>query len=110
EPDTSGTRTKLRRGRLLGGTSWLTRFAVRGGARDFDEWAARGNPGWRHEEVLPSFRRLETDREFGDRPWHGDSGPLEITRYPQLERSPIHRAAIEAFGALGFPMVDDHNA
>jgi choline dehydrogenase-like flavoprotein len=110
EPDAAGARTKLRRGRLLGGTSWLTRFAVRGGAVDFDEWAARGNPGWRHEDVLPSFRRLETDREFGGRPWHGDRGPLQITRYPELERSRIHRAAIEVFGALGFPTVDDHNA
>ena len=28
--------TRLRRGRMLGGTSWLTRFAVRGAATDFD--------------------------------------------------------------------------
>ena len=35
-----GGRQKLRRGRLLGGTSWLTRFAVRGAAAGFDAWAA----------------------------------------------------------------------
>ena len=57
----------LRRGRLIGGTSWLTRFAVRGARADYDEWAAIGNPGWAFEDVLPYFMRLETDTDFGDR-------------------------------------------
>jgi choline dehydrogenase len=109
EPDATGATAKLRRGRLFGGTSWLTRFAVRGAAADFDAWAARGNPGWTFEEVLPTFRRIEADAEFGDRPWHGDEGPIPITRYPELEPSEIHSAALRAFGALGFPAVEDHN-
>jgi choline dehydrogenase len=100
---------KLRRGRLIGGTSWLTRFAVRGAAADFDAWAARGNPGWRFDEVLPTFRRLEADAEFGDSEWHGADGPIPITRYPGLPPSEIHAAALEAFAAVGFPHVDDHN-
>jgi choline dehydrogenase len=102
--------TTLRRGRLLGGTSWLTRFAVRGAAADFDRWAELGNPGWAFADVLPAFRRLEADAEFGDRPWHGADGPIPITRYPELERTPIHRAALEAAVASGFDAVDDHNA
>lgn len=110
EPGRSGATDVLRRGRLLGGTSWLTRFAVRGPASDYDAWAARGNAGWRYDDVLPSFRGLETDIEFGERPWHGASGPLNITRYPLLPRSDIHLAALEAFAALGFRSVDDHNA
>ena len=110
EPAESGPGTKLRRGRLLGGTSWLTRFAVRGVAADFDAWAARGNPGWRYEDVLPAFRRLETDAQFGADPWHGHAGPIPVTRYPDLVPSAIHAAAVEAFGAAGFPTVDDHNA
>jgi choline dehydrogenase len=110
EPDEIGTAPKLRRGRLLGGTSWLTRFAVRGAAADFEAWAARGNPGWGYEDVLPSFCRLEADREFGDRPGHGDGGPIEINRFPTLARSEIHAAALEAFAGAGFPSVEDHNA
>src|SRR6476660_7272793 len=47
DPDEAGATVTLRRGRLMGGTSWLTRFAVRGAATDFDAWAANGNPGWR---------------------------------------------------------------
>jgi choline dehydrogenase len=109
EPDGAGATNKLRRGRLLGGTSWLTRFAVRGAAADFDAWAARGNPGWRFAEVLPAFRRLEADAEFGGDASHGDRGPIPITRYPALQHSEIHAAALEAFDAMGFPTVEDHN-
>jgi choline dehydrogenase len=110
EPDQLGTTSPLRRGRMLGGTSWLTRFAVRGAATDFDAWAARGNPGWAYADVLPSFIRLETDREFGDRAWHGDQGPMKITRYPTVPRSEVHQAALEALAEAGFPTVEDHNS
>ena len=110
EPDGHGSASKLRRGRLLGGTSWLTRFAVRGHAADYDRWASRGNAGWSFQDVLPSFRGIESDAEFGDQPWHGDRGPINVTRYPALTRSPIHEAALEAFAAARFPSVDDHNA
>ncbi len=109
EPDAGRSPSRLRRGRLLGGTSWLTRFAVRGAAADFDAWAARGNAGWRFEDVLPAFRRVEADAEFGQDPWHGDRGPIPITRYPELEPSAIHLAAAQALEAVGFPAVEDHN-
>jgi choline dehydrogenase-like flavoprotein len=89
EPDASGATSTLRRSRLLGGTSWLTRFAIRGSPADFDDWESHGNPGWSFKEVLPAFQRLETDLEFGDRDWHGDRGPLPVTRYPGLDRSSI---------------------
>jgi hypothetical protein len=46
EPDAGGVVEDLRRGRLLGGTSWVTRFALRGSPADYDEWAALGNAGW----------------------------------------------------------------
>lgn len=108
EPD--GSANKLRRGRLVGGTGWLTRFAVRGPASDFDAWAAAGNPGWAFGDVLPSFRRLETDLDLGDRPWHGADGMLPVTRYATLKPTPIHEAALEAFAALGFPGLEDLNA
>ena len=101
---------RVRRGRLLGGTSWLTRFAVRGAATDFDEWAALGSAGWSFADVLPAFRRVETDLERGQDPWHGDAGPLPITRYPDREPSPIHAASLEAFAAAGFEAQVDMNA
>jgi choline dehydrogenase len=110
EPDETGATSRLRRGRVLGGTSWLTRFAVRGAPSDFDRWVELGNPGWSFADVLPAFRRLESDAELGHEAWHGETGPIPITRYPGHEPSPIHRAALAALDAMGVPSVDDVNA
>jgi choline dehydrogenase len=109
EPDARGAVEELTRGRLLGGTSWMTRFALRGAVADYDEWAALGNPGWSFDDVLPYFRRLETDVDFGDRPEHGDDGPLPIDRYVDTELTEIAAAGLEALTAAGFPAVEDHN-
>ena len=108
-PDERGVVEDLRRGRLLGGTSWVTRFGLRGSAADYDEWEALGNPGWGFEDVLPYFRRLEADADFGDRPWHGDGGAMPITRYLDVELTEIGAAGLEALEAVGFPLVEDHN-
>ncbi len=43
EPDQLGVVLDLRRVRLVGGTSSITRFALRGSPADYDEWAALGN-------------------------------------------------------------------
>jgi len=110
EPDERAAVETLRRGKLVGGTSWVTRFAVRGSAADFDAWATLGNPGWSFEEVLPAFVALETDLDFGDRPWHGNAGPIPIGRYPDLEPTEITAATLAAMEACGFPHVEDHNA
>ena len=110
EPSPGAESALLRRGKLLGGTSWLTRFAVRGAPADFDAWAARGLDGWSFDDVLPFFRRVERDLEFGKAPWHGDAGPVPITRYPGMQRAPIHAAAIQALVASGFDEVEDVNA
>jgi len=81
EPNARGVVRNVWRNKVVGGTSWVTRFTPRGSPADFDEWAALGNPGWRFEDVLPYFIRLETDTDFGDQPWHGDRGPMPSTRH-----------------------------
>src|SRR5262245_43550387 len=105
EPDAHGEVRGVFRGKLLGGTSWVTRFALRGSPADYDAWG----PGWRFDDLLPYFNRLEADAEFGDEPWHGDSGPMPITRYPELEPTPLLAAATDALESMGVPPVDDHN-
>jgi choline dehydrogenase len=109
EPDVRGVTEDLRRGKLVGGTSWVTRFALRGSPADYDEWAALGNAGWAFADVLPYFRRLEADADFGDQPWHGDRGPMPVSRYPGLELTEIGAAGLAALEAAGFPLVEDHN-
>jgi choline dehydrogenase len=109
EPDARGEVAGVRRTKLLGGSSWLTRFALRGSPADYDGWATRGNPGWSFDEVLPFFTRLESDAEFGDRPWHGDHGPLPVTRYPDLGLTDVTAAGLEALPSVGIPLIEDHN-
>jgi choline dehydrogenase-like flavoprotein len=66
----------LERGKLVGGCSAVNAgVVVRGTPSDYDEWAALGNEGWSFPEVLPFFRRVETDADF-DTAWHGKDGYL----------------------------------
>src|ERR1700751_5672799 len=48
----------VRRKRLLGGTSWLTRFTPRGSPADYNGWVDLGLTGWGWEGVLPYFVKL----------------------------------------------------
>ncbi|MDQ3106833.1 MAG: GMC family oxidoreductase N-terminal domain-containing protein, partial [Actinomycetota bacterium] len=67
------------RGRGLGGTSAVNgQIALRPGPEEFDGWP----PGWRWEDVLPAFVRLEDDVDFGHEPYHGSGGPIPIYRAP----------------------------
>lgn len=101
----------LPRGWVVGGSSAVNgTFALRGFPEDYEAWAAAGNPGWSFEEVLPWFRRLETDLDHGDRPWHGADGPVPVRRYPPQERSRLAGAFLDAAVKAGHPEVDDHNA
>jgi choline dehydrogenase len=109
KPDAGGTVHNLWRTKLLGGTSWLTRFTPRGSPADYDEWAALGNTGWSFDDVLPYFIRLEADADFGDQPWHGDRGPMPSTRYLDLDYTEVTAAGVDGLEAAGFPTVDDHN-
>ena len=109
EPDELGVVRKVRRVKLLGGTSSITRFALRGAPGDYDEWESLGNVGWGFDDVLPYFKRLEADADFGDQPWHGDGGPIPVDRYQETEQTEIHATTMRALEAAGFPAVEDHN-
>jgi choline dehydrogenase len=95
---------------LVGGSSATNAtFALRGLPADYDAWAASGLRGWSFGDVLPYFRRLETDRDF-DGDAHGHDGPIPIRRYPANERTPVQEAFLAAAEALGHPRAVDHNA
>ncbi len=98
------------RGRVTGGSSAVnTTIALRGMPEDYDEWADLGNTEWDWDKVLPAFRRLERDLDFGSEPWHGDAGPITIRRYPEPELLPQHRAFLETADLLGYPACPDAN-
>jgi choline dehydrogenase len=107
EPGLDGRRLGVPRGRTLGGTSSINAMiAVRGHARDYDDWAALDLPGWSYAELLPYFKRLETSWR-GAGPFHGGDGPVHISRMtgPDLLWDEL-RAAAEA---AGIPYCDDAN-
>ena len=109
EPDGVHEARPVRRKKVLGGTSWLTRFTPRGSPADYDGWAGFGVDGWAWRDVLPYFIRVEHDLDYSHEAWHGDSGPLPSVRYLDLAYLPATEAAIRAVQDLGHPWVDDHN-
>ena len=110
QPTAIGRAQPFPRGKVTGGSSAVnTTIALRGMPEDYDGWAAQGNPEWAWEKVLPAFKRLERDLDFGDRPYHGDSGPISIRRYRWEELTEVHQAWLEAAKQLGYPECPDAN-
>jgi choline dehydrogenase len=95
------------RGRGIGGSSATNgAVAMRAEPEDFATWPE----GWSWDDLLPSFRRLERDLDFGDAPYHGAAGPVPIVRWPRHEWTPMQAAFHGACLALGFADCPDHNA
>ncbi len=105
-----GRPIRLPRARVVGGSSMVnSTIAVRPAAFDMDRWDGLGCPGWDWNSLLPLFRRIETDRDFGDQPIHGSDGPIVIQRYPELAWAPVNRVFAEACQALGVAHIADLN-
>ena len=99
------------RGRLLGGSSMVnTCIALRPSREDLAPWVERGLPMWSFDELLPSFCAIESDREFGEEPYHGADGPLPVQRDPVEQWTPWAAGFVEAARELGIPRCHDTNA
>ncbi len=110
QPTEPGRGQPFPRGKVTGGSSAVnTTIALRGMPEDYDGWAAAGNPEWAWEKVLPAFKRLERDLDFGNEPYHGDAGPISIRRYPHEELTRVHQQWLEASRELGYPDCPDAN-
>ena len=110
QPTAAGRSANFPRGRVTGGSSAVnTTIALRGMPEDYDGWAEQGNPEWAWEKVLPAFRRLERDLDFGGEPYHGDAGPITIRRYHRDELTLVHQAFLDAARELGYPDCPDAN-
>ncbi len=97
------------RGKIVGGSSAVnSQVLLRGEPDDFDSWARVAGDGWSFEELLPYFRKIETDHDFNDE-FHGNDGPIMVRRLKEAEWSPDQRAFYEACLATGFPNCPDHN-
>lgn len=96
--------------RLLGGGSSINGLlANRGTPDDYDNWAANGAQGWAWSDVLPYFRKLESDPEMPDPQLHGQDGPIRISRIPEDRWPGFSKAARDAFAAGQFRRIADQN-
>jgi len=97
------------RGKVVGGSSSINaQIFLRGVPEDYDAWASWGNDKWSFQELLPYFRKIETDTDFhGD--IHGTDGPIIARRFKEDEWLADQRAFYDACRAAGFPDCPDHN-
>ncbi|MDO8906376.1 GMC family oxidoreductase [Hydrogenophaga sp.] len=98
QPGLNGRRGYQPRGKVLGGSSSINAMVyARGHAQDYDDWAARGNPGWSYADVLPYFKRAEHN-ERGPDDFHGEGGPLNVMdlRSPNPFLSAFVEAGVQA--------------
>ncbi len=97
------------RGKVTGGSSAINSSAFyRGTAEDFDSWAALGNDTWSYRQVLPYFRKLESDASRHD-DYHGSEGPILVHHSDPATWHPTQQAFHAACIASGYPETADHN-
>lgn len=103
-----GRRIFLPRGKTLGGSSSTNAMAyVRGNAADYDDWVAYGNKGWSFKEVLPFFKKSESNEQL-DNEFHGKNGELNVT-YAKKYQTPLAQAFVDACVNQGFERNSDCN-
>ncbi len=99
-------------GRIAGGGSSVNMMSIpRPIKADLDNWAARGNPEWTWDKVLPVLRRMESDQDFPNSPIHGNAGPIYIKRKHIFDATlgDQEQAFLDALTKLGVPRFDDQN-
>ena len=95
--------------RILGGGSSINGLGTnRGAPADYDGWAEQGATGWAWADVLPFFRKIETDHDF-DGPLHGKDGPLPIRHVRRADWPLFAKALADTLGTMGFAQRDDQN-
>lgn len=107
QPGLNGRRGYQPRGKVLGGSSSVNAMIyVRGQREDYDGWAAEGNAGWSHADLLPYFKRAEHNERGADA-YHGTGGPLNVMdlRAPNRYGPNFVQAGQQA----GFPLNRDFN-
>ena len=109
EPEThaAGKNDYLPRGKVLGGSSSINGMVyMRGQRQDYDHWGQLGCRGWSYKDVLPYFRKAESNARGADE-FHGGDGPLQVSDLPDV--TPIVRAFLAAGQEVGLPLNPDFN-
>lgn len=107
EPELDFRRIAWPRGKVVGGSSAINGMVyIRGQREDYDDWAARGCPGWSFDELLPFFRRGEHNVRGADE-LHGSGGAMWVDEVgPPLDATDLF---IQAGVSTGLPCNPDFN-
>lgn len=106
QPHAAGRSLHVPQGRTLGGGSSVNAMVyIRGAREDYEGWAAAGCSGWGWDEVLPAFKRAESNQRLSA-PWHGTDGPLRVS---DGHRHPLCLAFVKAAQEIGLPYNHDFN-
>jgi 5-(hydroxymethyl)furfural/furfural oxidase len=96
-------------GRVIGGgSSVMGMVAYRGTPDDYSEWVSLGAAGWGWDDVLPYFRKLENDLDFGGA-LHGNDGPVPIRRTKMEDWAPLSKAVHVFAQERQIPFIADMN-
>ncbi len=107
DPSRGGRADFWPRGKVLGGSSSINgTIYIRGHRKDFDDWAQAGARGWSYREVLPYFKRAESN-DLGACEFHGADGPLSVQHARYLH--PLTRLFVAAAVEAGLPFNPDPN-
>jgi choline dehydrogenase len=107
QPHLNDRRLYWPRGRGWGGSSSINGMIyVRGQAEDYDRWRQMGLTGWSFEDVLPYFKRSETN-ENGPDAFHGGEGPLFVSN--GRSKNPLFGAFVEGGIEAGHARAADFN-
>lgn len=96
------------RGKVMGGSSSINAMVfIRGQPEDFEDWKAMGNPGWGWDDVLPYFKKLETNDQGGDA-FRGAGGPVHVATMDR-DLHPLCKTFIAAGQEVQYPHNRDFN-
>ena len=95
-------------GRVLGGGSSVNGMLyMRGQAQDYDDWRdVHGCDGWGYDDVLPVFKRQESNTRLNNE-FHGSDGKLVVA--DPSNPHPVSARIIEAAVSAGVPRTNDFN-
>jgi choline dehydrogenase len=96
------------RGKTLGGSSSINAMVyTRGQPQDYDTWRDMGLEDWGWDDVRPIFNAHEHNEQYPADAWHGNGGPLNVTRV--RDPNPLTELFIRAGQELGEERNDDFN-
>ena len=107
DPGLKARRIYFPRGKVVGGSSSINAMVYcRGLPGDFDDWAARGNPGWSWNDVRPVYQSFE--RRVDAHGTAADGGALFVSDV-RRQLHPMARHFFAAAQEAGLPFTEDFN-